>query len=367
MRWKSGATTSSAAWQCWACSDASRVFFQRYEDLVSRPREVLESLCQFLGLEFEQGMIDFHESEQAVRLAESGSARANVAKPLMSANFGKYRQHLSRGEIRTVETWLGELLDRFGYARDYKPGKPRGPRVFGPQVSEPFERLINGETGPFYVTGQKRFLRKLGSVPAPVTPTYDIAAAVGQAPVVTMGNSTWSIARRIADHANANPASPALTIDGETWSYGELVNAALTLGAAWPAPEDDGPAPVTAVMAHRHASSYVGILAALLRGHTYVPVNVEHPDQRNLVVLRKSGAQRVVSGPRAGVGHGTAARVRRQGRGRALRGSKIGSRSSGCSCCNPAPSSFPRTAAPTSSSPPAAPANPRACRSTTAT
>lgn len=150
-----------------------RVFFQRYEDLVSRPAQVLAPLCKFLGLKFEQGMVDFHQSEKAVRLSESGSARANVGQPLMADNFGKYRKTLSGGEIRTVETWLGDLMERFGYARDFKPGKPRGLGVFATQVSEPFERLINGETGAFYATGQKRFLRKLQGVSAPVRASYD--------------------------------------------------------------------------------------------------------------------------------------------------------------------------------------------------
>jgi amino acid adenylation domain-containing protein len=114
-----------------------------------------------------------------------------------------------------------------------------------------------------------------------------------------MVDSTWSIARRIADRASANPGSPALTVDGETWTYGELVNAALALGATWPTAREHEAPPVTAVIAQRHASSYLGILAALLRGHTYVPVNIEHPDQRNLSVLRKSRAQRLVHAPGA--------------------------------------------------------------------
>ena len=144
-----------------------RVFFQRYEDLVSRPREVLEPLCRFLGLTFEDRLLAFHESDKATRLGESGSARANVARPLMASNFGKYRQQLSGGQIRMVETWVGDLMDELGYARDLvKPGQTRGLRAVGPQLTEPFERLINGEVEPFYTTGQKRFLRKLrGTAP----------------------------------------------------------------------------------------------------------------------------------------------------------------------------------------------------------
>lgn len=150
-----------------------RVYFQRYEDLVSRPREVLEPLCGFLGLPFEEAMLEFHTSEGATRLGATGAARANVARPLMSSNFGKYRGQLSRTKIRAVETWLGDLMDRFGYERDYvRPGKVRGLHAFWPQLTEAFERLINGETEPFYLAGQKRFVRRLRGLASPLPLPY---------------------------------------------------------------------------------------------------------------------------------------------------------------------------------------------------
>jgi len=106
----------------------------------------------------------------------------------------------------------------------------------------------------------------------------------------------WSIAGRIASLAGDRPA---LTIDGETWSYTELLAAAESLAATLEPFESEGGRPATAFMAQRHASSYVAVLACLMRGHAWVPVNVEHPDQRNLAVLKKSGARRIVCGGRA--------------------------------------------------------------------
>lgn len=159
-----------------------RVFFQRYEDLIARPRAVLEPLCAFLGLGFEPSMLDFHQSEDAARLAQSSAARENIARPLMSANAGKYRDSLSKGRIRTVETWLGDLMDRFGYARDFaRPRRPSPWRVLAPQLSEPFERLVNGERAPFYATGQKKFLGRLRDAAAPVAPPYGAVDESGPA------------------------------------------------------------------------------------------------------------------------------------------------------------------------------------------
>jgi amino acid adenylation domain-containing protein len=108
--------------------------------------------------------------------------------------------------------------------------------------------------------------------------------------------STWNIARRIGERVQAGPSRPALTIDGETLEYAQLWAAAMHVALQLPEGEPGGPAPVTALMAHRHLSSYVAILACLIRGHAWVPINVDHPDRRNLAVLRKSRATRVISG-----------------------------------------------------------------------
>jgi hypothetical protein len=160
-----------------------RVHFQRYEDLVSRPLEVLESLCAFLELAFEQEMLDFHASEQAARRGASHAARANVARPLMTTNFGKYRSALSRRKIRAVETWLGDLMDRFGYERDFvDTGRARSLSALWPHWTEPFERLVNRETEPFYFDGQKHFRRRLRGVAAPLPRPYDASAGKREQP-----------------------------------------------------------------------------------------------------------------------------------------------------------------------------------------
>ncbi|MDJ0907200.1 MAG: non-ribosomal peptide synthetase [Woeseiaceae bacterium] len=110
---------------------------------------------------------------------------------------------------------------------------------------------------------------------------------------------TYRAARRILEVARSDPSRPALIIDGETWSYGELVAAASALASKFPATAEGDAQPITAVMAERHASSYVGILAARLAGHTYVPLNVNHPSQRNATILASSGAGRVICGTNA--------------------------------------------------------------------
>jgi len=115
----------------------------------------------------------------------------------------------------------------------------------------------------------------------------------------TTNNVTWSIAARIIEQAHEAPDRPALTVDGETWSYKELLAAALYIGRELPWASSTERQPVTAVMAQRHFSSYAGILAALLRGHTYVPVVLDPLNQRNRDILLRSGATRLICGDAA--------------------------------------------------------------------
>jgi hypothetical protein len=146
-----------------------RVHLMRYEDLVARSEPTLRKLCGFLGLTFDPAMMNYHNSEQSVKLAATTSARANVGQPLMTRNFAKYRAGLTRGQICAVEAHLGELMDLFGYPRDYPEGTGFFSR-FGPQLTEPLERLVNREFGPWYKSGQKRLARNLAASAAPLLP-----------------------------------------------------------------------------------------------------------------------------------------------------------------------------------------------------
>lgn len=145
-----------------------RVFLQRYEDLVGRFDETMSALCAFLGLEFDQRMRQFHEAEHAQKLAVKGGPRENLARPLMTDNFRKYRSDLSNGRIRMVEAYLGDLMDLFGYPREFTGrARPGIASVLRPQFTEPFERLLNRDFGAQYESGNEALQKRLD---ASVTP-----------------------------------------------------------------------------------------------------------------------------------------------------------------------------------------------------
>jgi non-ribosomal peptide synthetase component F len=52
--------------------------------------------------------------------------------------------------------------------------------------------------------------------------------------------------------------------------------------------------PLTAVLGHRHATTFAGILGALFRGHGYVPLNPVFPPDRTRAMLERSQVRCVV-------------------------------------------------------------------------
>ena len=106
----------------WQLVDADKLFLLRYEDLLARPEAELQGLCRFLGVDYEEGMLGFFQEDLTRQNAASADAWRNISRPLMRDNSGKYRAGLSEDEIRYIEGKAGDLLDAYGYARDFPAG-----------------------------------------------------------------------------------------------------------------------------------------------------------------------------------------------------------------------------------------------------
>jgi amino acid adenylation domain-containing protein len=89
------------------------------------------------------------------------------------------------------------------------------------------------------------------------------------------------------------PERPALEVDGEAHSFARLHARAASLAATLE-PGPAGEPPLTAVFGQRSLTTFAGILAALLRGHGYVPLNPQFPTERTRRMLERSGARSLV-------------------------------------------------------------------------
>lgn len=98
-----------------------RIFCVSYEHLTSKPREVASELCKFLGVEYNDSMMDFYKTSEARNAANSSKLWGNVTSPVMSNNSGKYKAEMPADEIRIFESVAGHVLDKLGYARELVP------------------------------------------------------------------------------------------------------------------------------------------------------------------------------------------------------------------------------------------------------
>jgi amino acid adenylation domain-containing protein len=90
------------------------------------------------------------------------------------------------------------------------------------------------------------------------------------------------------------PTRPALEVEGRVLSYDELRGGAARLAGLLSARAPQDGAPLTAVFAYRSQVAFTGVLAALLRGHGYVPLNRTFPPARTALMLQRSEASAVV-------------------------------------------------------------------------
>jgi amino acid adenylation domain-containing protein len=87
---------------------------------------------------------------------------------------------------------------------------------------------------------------------------------------------------------------PALEVQGRVLTYKELYDAAASLAATLVRATPAGGPPLTGVFAYRTETAFAGVLAALLRGHGYVPLNRTFPPERTRTMLQRADCRAVI-------------------------------------------------------------------------
>jgi hypothetical protein len=97
----------------------NRAIIMRYEDLLTRCKETLKILCSFLGIEFQNKLLKFSDSNLTTKNAKSSADWKNLNQPLMKKNFNKYQRGLSEEEIKYVECLCHDEMEILGYKREF--------------------------------------------------------------------------------------------------------------------------------------------------------------------------------------------------------------------------------------------------------
>ena len=90
----------------------------RYEEFVADPESHTKTLCDFLGIEFDPGMLDYAEKARTDVLPRAARYNPNVTKP-PTASLRSWEHDMSPRHVEIFEAIAGDILDALEYPRRY--------------------------------------------------------------------------------------------------------------------------------------------------------------------------------------------------------------------------------------------------------
>lgn len=97
----------------------SHFFALSYESFMAQPKDLLNDLCHFLGIQFEEKMLQYYLSKEASNAANAGKQWHNIQKPLLVQNTNKYLREMPVADRMLVEQICQATMSKLGYVIDY--------------------------------------------------------------------------------------------------------------------------------------------------------------------------------------------------------------------------------------------------------
>lgn len=91
----------------------------RYEDLVTDTENSLRGICQFLGEEFEPGMLSWQDEVGRLVPTREMHVHQKLKRDSRREDVERWRTEMSAREIFVAEAFMFSHLDRYGYARRF--------------------------------------------------------------------------------------------------------------------------------------------------------------------------------------------------------------------------------------------------------
>jgi hypothetical protein len=92
----------------------------RYESLVAHPAQECAKLCEFLGLDYDEAMLQYHETFEKAK----ASPEARHDWQPISSGLRNWRAQMPPDDVECFEAAVGTLLDELGYSRAFTRPRP---------------------------------------------------------------------------------------------------------------------------------------------------------------------------------------------------------------------------------------------------
>lgn len=83
-----------------------------FESLLANPRQEVESICRFLGEDFSDDLLSYHQKRPTTRIHDGN---VNITRPIQKSVGEKWRTQLTKAQIGVIEAVAGETLEAEGY------------------------------------------------------------------------------------------------------------------------------------------------------------------------------------------------------------------------------------------------------------
>lgn len=87
----------------------------KYEDFIVTTTTVLQNICTFLKLDYNEIMIDIQNSQEAYTMSSLSSLWKNNCYPPLQTNINKFSTQMSAQEIQMIEWKSQNYIHEFGY------------------------------------------------------------------------------------------------------------------------------------------------------------------------------------------------------------------------------------------------------------
>jgi len=121
-----GAMSFMEAFSYWrAMDESSDDFFKtdqlsyslRYEDLIASPKEELIRVCEFLGEDFEESMLDTSSTGKMLN-SRNVPWKDKASQPVDATRISLWKKEFSPEQNQLAEAMLGDRLEVYGYPRE---------------------------------------------------------------------------------------------------------------------------------------------------------------------------------------------------------------------------------------------------------
>ncbi len=95
--------------------NSHKAFEIKYEDLLENTESTLNSICSFLGLPYDEQMLNFQNQAEQLVSKDEMSWKKETFGPLLTANFNKWKSEMSASDAFLVETCCKGAMIKGGH------------------------------------------------------------------------------------------------------------------------------------------------------------------------------------------------------------------------------------------------------------